>query len=403
MNLMKIPYRLSHVAMRNTLKLLKFPIPPVLEGPGMVSRFPEIIEVCGVRKALVVTDKNLMTMGLLDPFLKALKAHDIETAIFDGVQENPTIDNIHEGLTMYMHEHCDSVIAFGGGSPIDCAKIIAARVTNNIPVLKMRGLFKLTRKLPPLFAVPTTAGTGSETTIVAVITDREKREKFLISDPKLVPLATVLDPELTVSLPKTLTASTGMDALTHAIEAFIGWYDLPFVQKKAIEAVKTIMSDLEKGYMDGSNLSLRFNMLKASFNAGLAFTRAYVGYVHAVAHSLGGYYGVPHGFANAVILPIILDFSLEEAAPKLAELARCAGIGDPSDSDVVLAAAFVAKIREMNRHMGIPENIDALQVEDIPELAQRILREANPAYPVPKIMNEDQCIEILEKLRRKDH
>lgn len=244
MNLMTIPYRTSHIMMKGVLNVLKLPIPPSLVGPGMVKRFPEIISLCDVHKALVITDKPLMEMGLLDGFLEALKKAGIDYAVFDGVQPNPTFENIYDGLEAYYTEGCDGVIAFGGGSSMDCAKIVAAKVTNDKPIPKMKGLFKLTHRLPPFFAVPTTAGTGSEATVCAVITDTSNHEKFAINDPKLVPLATVLDPELMVGLPPALTASTGMDALTHAVEAYIGHYDAPFVKEKALAATEVITVSL---------------------------------------------------------------------------------------------------------------------------------------------------------------
>ncbi|MEG0811679.1 MAG: iron-containing alcohol dehydrogenase [Eubacterium sp.] len=398
MNVKKIPYRASHVVMKGALSIIKMPIPSTLVGPGTIKRFPEVIKLCGVQKILVVTDKPLMNLGLLDSFLEALKANEIDYVIYDGVQPNPTFENIETGLNLYKSNRCNGLVAFGGGSSMDCAKIIGARATNTKTIEKMKGLFKIGHKLPPYFAVPTTAGTGSEATIAAVITNTANHEKFAINDPKLVPLATVLDPELTIGLPPALTAHTGMDALTHAVEAYIGWYDTPFVKEKALSATRTIISDLEDVYENGEDATLRRNMLVASYEAGVAFTRAYVGYVHAIAHNLGGFYGVPHGFANAVVLPHILEFSKEEAKTKLAELARFSGIGDPAESDDILTMRFIERVKEMNCHMAIPETIDALKAEDIPELAKRILKEGNPTYPVPRIMDYNQCVSILEDL-----
>jgi len=289
-------------------------------------------------------------------------------------------------------------VAFGGGSSIDCGKIIAAKVTNRKSIEKMRGLFKLTHRLPPFFAIPTTSGAGSEATICAVITDVKNHEKFAINDPKLVPLATVFDPELTVGLPPSLTATTGMDALTHAVEAYIGKYDTSFVKEKALNATEIIINNLENTYHHGDDLELRLKMAQASFDAGLAFTRAYVGYVHAIAHAMGGFYGVPHGLANAIILPYILEFSKQSAAKKLAELAFYAGLGQAMNDDETLADLLIEKIKAMNTSMGIPTTIYALKEKDIPELTKRILKEGNPTYPVPRIMNIQECSEILIKL-----
>lgn len=398
MNLKKIPYRLTHCISKPIFQAVKIPVPTTLIGPGTVERFPEVIKIAGVHKILVVTDKSLMERGLLNRFLEGLKKNEIESVIFDKVQPNPTFENIEEGLKLYLENECQGIVAFGGGSPIDCGKIIGGKVTNHKTIESMKGLFKLSKNIPPFFAIPTTAGTGSETTIAAVITNALTHEKFAINDPRLVPLAAVLDPELTLDLPPGLTATTGMDALTHAVEAFIGWYDAPFVKEKAILATEVIMRDLENVYNDGSNMKLRENMLRASFDAGLAFTRAYVGYAHAFAHNMGGLYGVPHGFANAVVLPHILEFSKKEVEAKLATLAVVGGLGRAGEDKALLTERFIQKIKEMNKNMNIPETIDALKVSDIPFLAKRILKEANPTYPVPRIMDYDQCVDLLEDL-----
>jgi alcohol dehydrogenase class IV len=262
----------------------------------------------------------------------------------------------------------------------------------------MRGLLKLTRKLPPFFAVPTTSGSGSEATVCAVITDIKNHEKFSINDPKLVPLAVVLDPELTRGLPPSLTATTGMDALAHAVEAYIGHFDTPFVKEKALNATEIILNKLEPCYHDGQNLELRLNLAQASFDSGLASTRACAGYVHAFAQTLGGYYGVPHGLANGVILPHILEFSRSEAKKKLAELAFFAGLGEAMYDDETLADLFIEKIKAINASVGIPKTIYALKEQDIPELARRILKEGNPTCPVPRIMHYQQCCDLLKKL-----
>ena len=393
-----VPYRTSQLVMKEALKVLKLPIPPVLKGPGMVRRFPEIMKLTGVAKILVVTDRPLLSMGLLDPFLCALETAGIESVIYDKVQPNPTFENVEDGLALYQKSNCDGVVAFGGGSPMDCGKIIAAKVTNHKSIPKMRGLFKLTHKLPPFFAIPTTSGTGSEATICGVITDVKNHEKFAINDPKLVPLATVLDPDLTLGLPPALTATTGMDALTHAVEAYIGNFDTPFVKEKAMSATDVIINNLESCYHNGQDKDLRLNLAQASFDAGLAFTRAYVGYVHAIAHAMGGYYGVPHGLANAIVLPYVLEFSRESAEEKLAELAYFSGLGEPMDDDKTLSFQFIEKIKSMNEAMGIPRVIEALRANDITFLAKRILKEANPTYPVPRIMHFDECCDILKQL-----
>jgi alcohol dehydrogenase class IV len=246
--------------------------------------------------------------------------------------------------------------------------------------------------------VPTTAGTGSECTIVAVITDAASHRKFVITDLKLVPKLAVLDPELMVGLPPHITAATGMDALTHAVEAYIGRSGTPFTDENAERAVKLVFENLEEVYRNGKNLQARYQMALASYCAGAAFTRAYIGYVHAIAHNMGGLYGVPHGLANAIILPHVLRFSLREAQGKLAALARCVSLGAPGDSEESLALRFIEAIEQMNQRMKIPTTIAQLQAADIPLIARRALAEAHPDYPVPRIMTRAQCEALVRDL-----
>jgi alcohol dehydrogenase class IV len=282
---------------------------------------------------------------------------------------------------------------------MDCAKIIGARVSNPyFSVRRMKGLFKVFLPIPPFFCVPTTAGTGSETTVAAVITDAETHEKFAISDFKLIPKIAVLDPELMVGLPPHITSTTGMDALTHAVEAYIGLNGSKFTDENAENATKLIFENLEEAYKNGSNLEARNNMALASFYGGSAFTRAYVGYVHAIAHNMGGLYGVPHGLANAIILPYVLEFCRKDAEKKLAGLAVAGGIGKRNESKEALSIKFIKKIKTMNKNMDIPTCIKELKEKDIPLIAKRALDEAHPDYPVPTIMTIEECESLVRKL-----
>ncbi|NLJ46031.1 MAG: iron-containing alcohol dehydrogenase, partial [Treponema sp.] len=323
MALKHIGYRAFQTVLRLTSYLMSFRPPELLEGPGSLARLPDLIKGNGFRKVLVVTDKGLAAAGLLDRLLSVLDGAGVERVLYDGVQPNPTIGNIEEALALFLREGCDAIVGFGGGSPMDCAKACAARAANpRRTVRRMRGLLRAGRKPKPVFAVPTTAGTGSEGTVAAVIADPETHEKYSISDPKIMPRWAVLDPELTLGLPPRITAATGLDALTHAVEAYVGRSNTAGTRAMAEEAVRLIFANLETAYKDGGNLAARTAMLRASFCAGTAFTRAYVGYVHAIAHQLGGLYGTPHGLANAVILPYVLDFYGDAAAAPLARLAR---------------------------------------------------------------------------------
>jgi len=392
-------YRLRHLAFNLLARIIITPLPAVKSGSGITAATAAILQEKSLEKVLIVTDEGIINAGLAGKLLEALNSGNINYTLFHKVEPNPSIENIEEGLSLYRQNNCQGIIAFGGGSPLDCAKMIAARVTNKKAVKKMKGLFKVRHKLPFLTAIPTTAGTGSEATIVAVISDPENKEKFSVIDPKLAPDACVLDPQLTLNLPQHLTAETGMDALTHAIEAYIGLVGTPFSNQKALDAAKLIFDNLERSCHHGDNLKSRQAMLEAAHYAGIAFTRNYVGYVHAVAHNLGGLYGVPHGLANAIVLPRVLELSTEKGAKKMAELARYTGLGENKESDHDLAYKLIAKIREMNHTMAIPTGIKEIQEKDIPFLAKRIHREANPAYPVPRILWPKDFEELLHDLK----
>lgn len=371
--------------------------PHLLEGAGSVLKLPEFIKTKGVTRVLIVTDQGLMKLHLLDPLFERLKQAGVQYFVYDGVQPNPTIPNIEAARQVYLDNGCQGVIAFGGGSPMDCAKAAAARIVRpNKSVRKMRGQLKVMKKLPPFFAVPTTAGTGSETTVAAVVTDPETHEKNAINDPCLRPKYAVLDPELTVGLPPHITSTTGMDALTHAVEAYIGHSNTKGTIRYAEQAVKLVFDNLETAYREGKNLEARNNMLKASFYGGLAFTRAYVGYVHAIAHNLGGLYGVPHGLANAVILPYVLEYYGPSAQKPLARLAVLVGIEGADDAQK--AKLFIEEIKRMNRDMAIPDHFDMIEEKDIPTLVRRALKEGNPLYPVPKIMDAADCEAVIRRL-----
>lgn len=397
--LKKVFYRAMHGSLKVMMVLFNLPEPELFTGAGSSLKIPEVVKLKGINNVLVVTDKVLMGLNLLEGLFNSLKENNIEYKVFDDVSENPTIQNVEDGLKLYLESKCAGIIAFGGGSPMDCAKVIGARAVNpKRSVLVMKGLFKVRRKIPPLFTIPTTAGTGSETTIAAVIKDPDTHEKFAIVDMKLIPIVAALDPELMAGLPPHITSSTGMDALTHAVEAYIGVCGNKFTNENAEKATKLIFENLEEVYKDGSNIEKRNNMALASYYAGVAFTRAGVGNVHAIAHNMGGLYGVPHGLANAVILPYILEFSRKDAEGKLAALAIASGIGNASESNEELSYRFIEKVKTMNKNMDIPLTIKEIQINDIPLIAERAVKEANPDYPVPTIMNQKECETIVRKL-----
>ena len=394
-------YRICQKVLQFGMNFMNWKEPELLEGEGAVLKLPQFVKDKGINKVLVVTDKGLMGLHLLDPMFEELKKAKVDYVVFDDVQPNPTIPNIEACRQVYLDNKCEGIIAFGGGSPMDCAKAAAARVVKpRQSVRQMRGYLKVGKKLPPFFAVPTTAGTGSETTLAAVVTDPETHEKNAICDSSLRPKYAVLDPALTVGLPPHITSSTGMDALTHAVEAYIGICNTKSTIRYAEEATKLIHEYLEKAYSNGKDMEARDKMLYASFLAGNAFTRAFVGYVHAIAHNLGGLYNTPHGLANAVILPYVLEWYGDAAYPKLAKLADIIGITDEKMSIEEKGKAFILEIRRMNKAMNIPEKFDFIKEEDISTLVARALKEGNPGYPVPKIMNASECEKVIRSLMK---
>ncbi len=394
-------YRAYQKTMKFAVNFLDWTPPKLIKGAGAVLQLPELVKKEGLNNVLVVTDKGLMGLGLLNPLFDALEKAGIKYSVFDSVQPNPTIYNVEDALKMYKENGCQGFIAFGGGSPMDCAKVTAARVVKPKQTPSdMRGVLKVLKKLPPFFAVPTTAGTGSECTIAAVISNPDTHEKNSIMDPVLRPKYAILDPELTVGLPPHITSTTGMDALTHAVEAYIGKSNTKQTEEDAVIATKLIFNNIKTAYEDGKNIEARENMLVGSFHAGLAFTRAYVGYVHAIAHNLGGMYNIPHGLANAVILPYVLEFFGESAYKRLAELADIAGVSGAAQGDREKAKNFIAAIKKLNEEMNIPDKFDQIKDEDIELIAERALMEGNPLYPVPRIMNLEECKAIIKKLQK---
>lgn len=383
-----------------------FPDPTIIDGPGAIKKLPAIVKKKGKNQVLVVTDKGLMGLNLLDGLFKALEEVGVKYVVYDEVQPNPTIENVEAALKLYNDNNCQAVIAVGGGSPMDCAKGTIARVARpERPVAKMSGTFKVflpAKKMnglipPPLYAVPTTAGTGSETTIAAVITDASTHDKFPIMDPFIRARYAVLDPELTAGLPKKVTSTTGMDAMTHAVEGYTNiWYNDKKFNDYGLKAIKLIFENLEKAYNNGSDLEARGNMLLASYYAGLCFTRGGVGYVHGIGHRLGGKYGVPHGLAMSVILPHVFSDALlgPYVYDKLAEIADYVGITGATDEEK--AKKFIAEVEAMNARMEIPTGFDCIKEEDIPWIAEHCIAEVLPTYPVKQIFTQAE----LEKFVR---
>ena len=398
MNILKKIYcRIFQKCFHVAIPLLPYREPELIRGFAGV---PGVLAEKKISRVMLVTDPGVYGLGLTEPLEDLLKAAGIFVSVYKDTVANPTSANVEEARRQYLQDQCQGLIAFGGGSSMDCAKAAGARIVKpHQSISQMKGLLKVHKKLPLLIAIPTTAGTGSETTLAAVITDSEKHYKYPINDFSLIPRYAVLDYHETVGLPKMITATTGMDALTHAVEAYIGGSTTKETRKMAEEAVTLIHQHLKNAYDDGHNKEARKGMLKAAYCAGVAFTKSYVGYVHAVAHSLGGQYGTPHGLANAVILPVVLRMYGPACEKKLACLARKAGVVDEKLNDREASRDFIRWIQKMNDSMEIPRTISGIHEKDISMMAKHADQEGNPLYPVPVLMNRKELEQIYYKVK----
>lgn len=384
----KMYCRTFQTVLHTALPVLPYCKPKLLDS---INEVPYLLRKKEIDCVLLITDPSIRKLGITRPLENTLEKSGITCIVYDKTVANPTSNNVETARLLFLRNHCQAIIGFGGGSSIDCAKATGARIVKPHQNLsRMEGILKVHKKLPLLVAIPTTAGTGSEATLAAVIVDSKTRHKYPINDFPLIPHYAVLDPEVTRSLPRHITATTGMDALTHAIEAYIGHSTTVETRADATEAVRLIFANLDKVCCNGDDMNARRNMLHAAYLAGSAFSKSYVGYVHAVAHSLGGKYNVPHGLANAVLLPHVLESYGDAAHEKLAELAIAAGLISRAECAKDGAEAMIHAIKEMKLRLDIPDVIPEIQEQDIPFLARIAAKEANPLYPVPVLMNAKQ-------------
>lgn len=390
-------YRSRQFCLSGFMSVVPYRRAKVVSGAGCVYKIPEMLKRSGYKKVMVMTTPGFIRRGSLKGLLERFQREEIRVTIFSHVTPDPSSDCVEEAETAYMQTGCEAIVAVGGGSVMDCAKALGARAVHPEKNLtQMSGLLRVRKHLPDLYAVPTTAGTGSEATAAAVITDARAHYKYTMLDWCLIPRYAVLDPEFSAQMPKHITAYTGMDALTHAVEAYTNRFCAPKVKKTALMAVKQISQSLVGAYEDGSNRNHRRNMLMAAYNAGLAINGNFVGYVHALAHAIGGIYGIPHGKAVAVLLPHVLESYGRSVEKKLAELADAAGL--EGESRRKKAEAFIAYIREINKQMEIPEKFEELNEKDFPEIIKRTLHEANPGYPVPVIWKKRDVERVLREV-----
>lgn len=401
MNPIKAIYcRTVQAVLRAALPVLPYREPEVFHSCGELST---VFQKENIRRVLIVTDAGIVRSGIAAQLEAVLDEDDISYAVYDQTRPNPTVVNVEQALSLYQRYRCQALIAIGGGSSMDCAKAVGARLARpGTPLGKLKGTLRILRPLPTLIAIPTTAGTGSETTLAAVITDTQAQHKYVMNDFVLIPKYAVLDARLTLSLPPHLTATTGMDALTHAVEAYIGRSTTRQTRQEALEATRLVFANVERAYRNGKDYEARSNMLTAAYRAGIAFSRSYVGYVHAVAHSLGGQYNIPHGLANAVLLPYVLESYGSCIHRKLHDLAVAAGVASPQENDAGAAAKFIRAIRQLNARMGIPETLEGIRPEDIPVMAAHAEKEANPLYPVPRLMTREELTFFYEQVTGKE-
>ena len=386
MNLMRLAAGLSP-AWRHTL----------FAGAGSSRQLCHHIARSGVGKVLVVTDKPLRELGIADRAVAGLVEAGVDLAWYDGVLPDPTYAQVAEGAAVLRESGAGAVLAVGGGSSIDAGKIIAATGSNDAAPDTWVGHYKLKNPSLPIYAISTTSGTGSEATMGSVISNTETHEKGVIADPSLLPAAAALDPELITGLPPHITAATGMDALTHAIEAYIGTWNRGSREQDARSAVSLIFGHLANACRDGSNLDAREAMAMGACYAGMAINQVNVGNVHAIAHQLGGKYGIPHGLANALVLPHVLEFCLDEAAPRLAELAQLIGVAEPGNDTTAQARAFIQAVRDLRDEVGIAPTSDLIKAEDYDYLCQLAVAEG-ASYPVPRLLDRASTIAILGQI-----
>ncbi len=401
--LQKLAYRTWQHGKNIAMSIIfpKFPTPKIIDNSIGLAGLPKFMRDLGLKKPLFVADPFLYDNGMCDTLINAFNEIDMPYALYTGVKPNPPIACCDEAVKLYTDNGCDSIVVLGGGSSIDCAKAAGAKIVRpKKSYAQMKGELKVLRKLPTFFAIPTTSGTGSEATLAAVITDPDNHDKYALKDPFLIPNYAVFDVNLTVGLPPHLTSTTGMDALVHAVEAFINVATTRDTDRFAREAVKDIHAYLKRAYDNGKDIEAREKMQFASLRAGQAFTRAYVGYVHALAHALGGFYGVPHGLANAILLPYVLEAFGASAHKKLAILATDIGLGGNTDEEK--ANAFITWVKDLNASMDIPTKLDLtkypVKEEDIEKLVEHAYDEAHPDYPVPRFLEREELTAIIKQI-----
>lgn len=362
-----------------------------LIGPGCVKEIGVEIKKLGLNKALIVSDQVLNDLGIVKRVTDILDTEGIKYSIFLDVKPNPTTQNVNDGLAKYKQEDCDFIISVGGGSPQDAAKAIGLLVTNGGNIVDYEGLHKSKNRSVPIIAVNTTAGTASEVTINYVITDEDRKIKMVMVDPNSLPVIAVNDPELMVNKPADLTAATGLDALTHAIESYVCKGAFELSDTLSLKAIEMIASSLVKAVKDGSDIEARSRMAWGSYVAGLSFSNAGLGIVHSMAHQLGSEYDLPHGAANAILLPYVMEFNMEACPEKFANIAKAMGVDISAAKSIEEAAKMaVDAVRKLSKQVGIPSLKEtAFNPADVEKLAEQAMRDVCTGGNPREVTKED--------------
>ena len=380
------------------LKVLTIPKPKVFKGEGSSMQLCQMIAQQGLRHVCLVTDEILYKLEITKPIEAELARLGLRVTLYSDIKPDPTVTLVNNGLAVLKISGCDSILAVGGGSAIDCAKVMALAITNKKSPEQLYGILRSRKPALPLFTIPSTAGTGSEVSGGAVITDDVTHDKNLVLDPKCVPIGVALDAGIMKSMPRGVTAETGIDALTHALESWLSRFANATSDQYSLEAIRLILDNLENAWTDGSNMPAREAMAWASHVAGLALNIAALGYVHAIAHQLGVKYHLPHGRANAIVLPYILDFNQHAAEGRLALLARELGLVSKTDSDERAAAVVIARIKALIKNVGINVKVPQISKTDYPSIIQAAFKEAHGLYAVPKYMTKKEMRQVLDQI-----
>lgn len=381
----------------NLLNSFRFELPTRIDyGVGAAGKLPETLSSQQASKVLMVTDKGVQSAGLLSAISLGLKTAGIKTEVFNEVESNPKDYNVKAGTDLAKRFNPDWIVAVGGGSPIDCAKAIAVLTTHGGAVRDYEGKNKITGNVLPLIAIPTTAGTGSEVTFSSVISDSRDKFKFTLSHPRIAPRVALVDPEMTITMPPDLTAATGMDALTHAVEAYSAKVAEPLADAAALYAIELISKYLKPAVFENRNMEARAGMLLASVLAGIAFSHSDVGAVHCLAEAIGGKYDTAHGVCNAVVLPAVMEYNLDYCRARYARIAAAMGIPFTTETDGARHA--VEAVKQLAADVNLPD-FDSFGVrsEDIEGLAYNaFVNTSNDHNPRP--MGRDDYVAVIQKM-----